>query len=83
MVRNSYYECDYCKTKLRLRYQVGYFDIPVNIYCPKCNSHISGTIYVGKDVYSISEVIIGAKSLPGEDYDYVNELSTEFLVDKC
>jgi len=83
MVVNSYYECEYCKTKLRLRYQVGYFDIPVNIYCPKCNSHISGSIFIDNDNISISENLIGAIKVSHEDYEYVYELSTEFLVDKC
>ena len=83
MVRNSYYSCEYCKTKLRLRYQVGYFDIPVNVYCPKCNSHISGTIFIDNDNVTINEKIIGAIETPDDDYEYVSELSTEFLVDIC
>ena len=45
MVNNSYYKCSFCGTTLRLRYQVGYFDISISIYCPKCNCHISGKIF--------------------------------------
>lgn len=83
MVNNSYYKCKYCGCPLRLRYQVGAFDLPVSVYCPKCNSHISGTIFVDNENIGIKEQIIGATQVSGDDYDYVVELSTEFLVNKC
>ncbi len=82
MVRNSIYKCNYCNCLLRLRYQVGYFNIPVSIYCPKCNCHISGTIVIDNKNTTISENIIGATETNNKDYNYVLELATEFLIDK-
>lgn len=83
MVNNSYYKCSFCGTTLRLRYQVGYFDIPVSIYCPKCNCHVSGKIYINQNEPSISENIFGAETIDEHNAEYLIELSTEFLVDKC
>lgn len=82
MVNNSIYKCDYCGSLLRLRYQVGYLNIPISIYCPKCNSHIAGIVVVDNENISLSDYVIGATKHKGKDYDYVIELSTEFLVDK-
>lgn len=82
MVKNSIYKCDYCNSLLRLRYQVGFFNIPISVYCPKCNSHITGTILVDNKNVGVKEYVVGAERDDGEDFDYVIELSTEFLVDK-
>ena len=82
MVNNTIYKCDYCNSLLRFRYRVGYFNIPINIYCPKCNSHISGTIVVGNNIAEIKEYVVGATRDKSDDYDSVVELSTEFIVDK-
>ena len=82
MVRNSFYKCNYCNCLLRLRYQVGYFNIPINIYCPRCNCHISGMIAINNESTTISENVIGATETTEDKYDYVIELATEFLVDK-
>lgn len=82
MVNNTIYKCDYCNSLLRLRYQVGYFNIPINIYCPKCNSHISGTIVVGNNISEIKEYVVGATRDKSDDYEFVIELSTEFITDK-
>lgn len=82
MVNNTIYKCDYCNSLLRLRYQVGFFDIPISIYCPNCNSHISGTILIGNNVPKIQEHVVGATLDKSDDYEYVVELSTEFIVDK-
>lgn len=81
MLQNSVYKCNYCESKLRFRYQVGFFDIPVSIYCPNCNCHIIGKIFIDNEKVSIKEKIIGASFVGSEDYDFVNELSTEFLID--
>lgn len=83
MVKNSFYKCDYCDCTLRFRYQIGAFNIPVNVYCPKCNCHISGHIDIGDDPQSIKEHIIGASEIEGDKAEYTLELSTEFLVNKC
>lgn len=42
MVDNVFIQCDYCKTKIRMRFQMGYFDIPFDFCCPECGVHIHG-----------------------------------------
>lgn len=83
MTVNSFYKCDYCECCLRFRYQVGAFTIPVSVYCPKCNCHIVGQIDPGNSPSTIKESIIGATKIDNDDYEYMVELSTEFIVDKC
>ena len=41
VIDNVFVRCNYCKTKLRFRFQMGYFDIPFDICCPTCGIHIS------------------------------------------
>ena len=83
MVRNSFYECDICHTKLLIRYQVGRIDIPVEIYCPHCNTRIYGNISIENEE-GIKENINNASYIEIElnECDYIAELSTEFLSDK-
>ena len=83
MVQNSYYKCDFCDCTLRFRTQIGAFSIPINVYCPKCNCHISGTIDPGDGPQSIDGHVIGASEIEGDKAEYTVELSTEFLVHKC
>lgn len=82
MVNNSFYKCDFCGCTIRFRYQIGAFDIPVSVYCPKCNCHITGKIDIGNDPSSIKESIVGASKLSDEENEYIVELSTEFVVNK-
>lgn len=42
MVDNVFIQCDYCKAKIRMRFQMGYFDIPFDFPCPECRVHIHG-----------------------------------------
>ena len=35
-------QCEYCKSKIRMRFQMGYFDIPFDFCCPSCGVHIYG-----------------------------------------
>ena len=42
MVDNKFVQCNYCSTKIRLRFQLGFFDIPFDICCPKCGVHLHG-----------------------------------------
>ena len=39
MVDNVFIQCDYCKAKIRMRFQMGYFDIPFDFPCPECGVH--------------------------------------------
>ena len=43
MIKRSVVKCDFCKEKILLRFQMGYFDIPFDFYCPNCGISISGT----------------------------------------
>lgn len=42
VIENVFVQCNYCKTKFRFRFQMGYFDIPFDICCPGCGVHICG-----------------------------------------
>ena len=42
MIDNVVVQCNYCNTKIRMRFQMGYFDIPFDICCPGCGVHIKG-----------------------------------------
>ena len=84
MVQNSLYKCSICGDILRFRYQVGFANIPVNVYCPNCNSHIFGTIYIDDENIGIKESIKNASFVKEQkEPDYVVELACEFIVDKC
>ena len=79
MVINSYYSCDACGCKLRFRYQAGYLKSTVSVYCPKCNSHIYGKIET-KD--HIDEDMVGVSRENKDEWEYIIELASEFLVTK-
>lgn len=79
MVVKLYYKCSICGCHIGLRYQIGYFDIPVNIYCPNCNTHISGIIQIkGKNENQLKNVVPISHFSDG----YTLELATEFLIKK-
>ena len=40
MVNNVFVQCNACKMKINLRAQIGFFDIPFHVRCPKCHSTI-------------------------------------------
>ena len=80
---NEFGHCAICGCRIRLRFQAGYFNIPVSIYCPDCQSHISGSIYLDdKKGYSISLFNYICDKEQHSD-GYMFELSTEFLAKKC
>ena len=68
MIAHSFAQCNYCKTKILLRFQVGYFDIPFDICCPECGVHICG---VQKIVDNHTLTINNASAIE-EDLDGVN-----------
>ena len=80
MVRNDFYKCEICDCHIRLRYQCGYFDIPVSIYCPHCNTHIFGKINLTQEPYGI-KLTNAIKQNPFDD-GYVIELASEFVTKK-
>lgn len=42
MIDRIYIKCNYCKTNILLRFQLGKFDIPFSFNCPNCNVNING-----------------------------------------
>lgn len=76
MVDHIFAQCNYCKTKLLLRFQMGYFDIPFDICCPDCGVHIHG---LRKIVNEQSTTVNNASTIECEldDVDYYADFSVE------
>ena len=69
MVTHSFTQCNYCKTKILLRFQMGYFDIPFDICCPECGVHICGVQKIVDDhTLTINNASIIEEDLVGLDY---------------
>lgn len=79
MVVNKYIECNICKTKFRLRWQIGYYMASVQIRCPQCNSRIYGYLSTNENS---SVNLHGAVETTERNTDYVQEISTEFITHK-
>ena len=76
MIAHSFAQCNYCKTKILLRFQVGYFDIPFDICCPECGVHIRGVQKIVDD----HTLTINNASVIDEDLnnlDYYADFSVE------
>lgn len=76
MVDGRLVKCNYCGTKILLRFQMGYFDIPFDICCPKCKGRING---IRKIVNEHKFEINGAKNQEcrTEDIDFFADFSVE------
>lgn len=46
MVSNEFIDCNVCHTKINLRCQLGYYDIPFHFQCPQCETSIDGKIII-------------------------------------
>lgn len=69
MITHSFTQCNYCKTKILLRFQMGYFDIPFDICCPECGVHICGVQKIVDDhTLTIKNASIIEEDLNGLDY---------------
>lgn len=78
MVGNEFIKCNMCDTTINLRMQLGYFDIPFHLNCPKCKTSIEGKILLENVEHY--EVRVNNAYLVNE-YDsnfYSVELSAEF-----
>lgn len=76
MIAHTFVQCDYCKKKILLRFQMGYFDIPFDICCPNCGVHINGT----KRIVNGHDATINNASVIDEDLeslDYYSDFSVE------
>jgi len=86
LTSNYFINCNVCRTTINLRAQIGFYDIPFNIYCPHCQTHINGKLVINQDELGIdlqienaiidSEVEIACEKM------YCAELSAEFPTTK-
>lgn len=86
MIDNRFIHCDVCKTKINLRSQIGYFDIPFNLHCPTCQTHIYGKLIINQEKIGIKLEIDNAYSenneIDSNETFYSAELSAEFPTKK-
>lgn len=86
MVDNRFISCNVCKTKINLRSQIGYFDIPFNLHCPTCKTHIYGKLIIDQEKIGIKLEVENAHSESNEvdskEIFYSAELSAEFPTKK-
>lgn len=69
MIAHTFSQCNFCKTKILLRFQVGNFDIPFDICCPKCGVHICGVQKIVDDhTLTINNATIIDEELERADY---------------
>lgn len=76
MIAHTFSQCNYCKTNILLRFQMGYFDIPFDICCPECGVHICGVQKIVDDhTLNINNASIIKEDL--ESLDYYADFSVE------
>lgn len=76
MINHSFLRCNYCKTNILLRFQMGYFDIPFDFCCPKCKVHIHGIRRItNENVLIINNATEVEEDL--DNLDYYADLSIE------
>lgn len=76
MIDNIFVQCNYCKAKLRLRFQMGYFDIPFDIRCPVCGVHVHGLRRI-KDNCAITVNNANVIKCGMDEADYYADFSVE------
>ena len=80
MVNNVFVQCNACKMRINLRAQIGLFDIPFNVYCPKCHSTIYGKVFVEDNNINVENAHI----IQCDDEEFYSvELSAEFPTRKA
>lgn len=86
MIDNKFINCDVCKTIINLRYQVGYFDIPFNLHCPRCSTHIYGKVIINQKNIDLKLELENAhiknSEINSKEKYYCAELSAEFPTKK-
>ena len=80
MVNNVFVQCNACKMKINLRAQIGFFDIPFHVRCPKCHSTIYGKVFVEDNNINVENADI--VQCDDEEF-YSVELSAEFPTRKA
>ena len=80
MVNNVFIQCNACKMRINLRIQMGLFDIPFHVHCPKCHSTISGKVFVEDNNINVENADI----IKCDDKEFYSvELSAEFPTRKA
>ena len=80
MVNNVFVQCNACKMKINLRAQIGLFDIPFHVRCPKCHSTIYGKVFVEDNNINVEN----AEIVQCDDKEFYSvELSAEFPTRKA
>lgn len=80
MVSNVFVQCNACKMKINLRAQIGLFDIPFHVHCPKCHSTIYGKVFVEDNNINVEN----ADVIQCDDEEFYSvELSAEFPTRKA
>lgn len=86
MTTNYFVSCNVCGTTINLRAQIGFYNIPFNIYCPNCQTHINGILVINQDKLGIDLQIenasIDSKAEKPCGKLYCAELSAEFPTSK-
>lgn len=86
VIHNTFIKCDLCEEKINLRAQIGYYDIPFNIHCPNCSTHIQGRLNISQESIDIELKLVNAKvvneNVSKEEKHYSAELSAEFPTNK-
>lgn len=83
MTHNQLITCGICNTEINIRAQIGYFNIPFNLYCPNCSTHISGKLVIDQEKTDLQLELENAHKTSNADHDldakyYIAELSAEF-----
>jgi len=76
MVYNQLIACDVCGAEINLRAQIGYYDIPFNVYCPKCLTHIRGKLNINQANTGLGLILDNAHKT---EYSGKND-ETEFCI---
>ena len=80
MVNNVFVQCNACKMKMNLRTQMGFFDIPFHVHCPKCHSTIYGKVFIEDNNINVENADI----IQCDDEEFYSvELSAEFPTRKA
>lgn len=74
MINRIYIKCNFCKTNILLRFQMGEFDIPFSFCCPNCNVNINGLRKVSSD-YTLK--LNNAMQIEEVEPEYYIDLSVE------
>ena len=86
MIDNRFINCDVCETTINLRSQIGYFDIPFNLHCPICSTHIYGKLIINQEQIGLKLELENAhiknREISLKEKYYCAELSAEFPTKK-